>query len=713
MAEIIRPSDPVVMERCRATGTAWVELASEDREVYERVHNRLLEIAEDATARANVRGSFKYSLTSGFTVKSGVRGSQPKDLWFAIHRSDAAMGMPQLYMIVSARGVEYGFAPAIHPSDFSSQSYKEKLRSAIPAMFASLPDRNSEVVRELSTKLELHTGWYYRRKTRQDPFQNNFRSFDELIGFLHSTEGVNWGAAAVCRYVSPNQLEDPSLDLKKDFGAALDLFLGFLTSIPAPATQMTGVENQYPNGAALAETSSLQTLLSRFFEIFAASRQHPFQVNDELWQLMRQLSASFGQLPSLTKRAQIKIQWSVGRGEWAGIPWIAFVDQTETKTTQKGLYGAILFRGDLSGCYLTLNQGVMAVTDVHPRSEARKILRERADQFRKISSTLRDAGFCFEPDLDPRTERDLGADYQASTIAYKFYPREAIPSDKDIAADLEALLFCYNNILQSKGTTRRSWIFQANPKYYDVDGAIAELNELSWLVNQYASQIHKDDEVFLWKSGPQGGIVGTATIITDPDEIEATAEDKAFNKQADKFEGQKTRVRLRIDNVIDPPITRTTISSRPSLAQLQILKMAQNTNSPVTPEEAQELWSLIERPERPEITEVPVRQRVWLVAAGRNADRWEEFFRNGYIAIGWLRLGDLSRFASRDEIANELKMLGSETSSSNDAASCYDFVHSMQEGDLVRAGPGCLNRISASISGASAGVRPPSGLAAG
>jgi hypothetical protein len=31
----------------------------------------------------------------------------------------------------------------------------------------------------------------------------------------------------------------------------------------------------------------------------------------------------------------------------------------------------------------------------------------------------------------------------------------------------------------------------------------------------------------------------------------------------------------------------------------------------------------------------------------------------------------------------------------------------------LRAGPGCLNRISASISGASAGVRPPSGLAAG
>ena len=31
----------------------------------------------------------------------------------------------------------------------------------------------------------------------------------------------------------------------------------------------------------------------------------------------------------------------------------------------------------------------------------------------------------------------------------------------------------------------------------------------------------------------------------------------------------------------------------------------------------------------------------------------------------------------------------------------------------LRAGPACLNRISASISGGSAGVRPPSGVAAG
>jgi len=89
MAEVIRSTDPGVMERCRATGTAWVELALEDREAYERVHHRLEEIARSANAIANKNGHFDVWLTSGFSLKKGVRGSQPKDLWVAICRKGA------------------------------------------------------------------------------------------------------------------------------------------------------------------------------------------------------------------------------------------------------------------------------------------------------------------------------------------------------------------------------------------------------------------------------------------------------------------------------------------------------------------------------------------------------------------------------------------------------------------------------------------------
>ena len=679
----IRSTDPGVMERCRATGTAWVELAPEDREAYERVHNNLLEIAEAATAVANRSGTFKYSLTSGFTLKSGVRGSQPKDLWVAIHRADAPMGMPQLYMIVSARGVEYGFAPAIHPSDFSSQSYKEKLRAHIPSMFAVFPSADSATVREISKALDTSSGWYYRRKTRQDPFQNSFKDFEAVIGFLHSSEGLQWGAAAVCRYISPDQLDDPSLDLKRTFMDVVEIFAGLLVAMPVPAGNLQISDEGDQESSLPVQVFSLQQLLERFLQRFGALRISQFRKDEELWNLMHQLNAGLARLPALKKRPQIKIKWSVGQGNWAGIPWIAFLDQAETKTTQKGVYGVLLFREDLSGVYLTLNQGVTEVTDQHPKIEARKILRERANQYGLLVPELKAAGFNIDADIDLKTEGDLGINYEASTIACKLYTRGAIPSDDAIAADLEALLASYQKVLLAKGASRRSWIFQANPQRYDIDGALAELDELSWLINQHPDHIHEGDEVFLWRSGPQGGVVGTATILTEPAEFEVSPEDAAFNRDAEKFEGAKKRVRLQVDKVIDPPILRTAIAEDPSLSDLQILRMAQSTNSPVTIEQSRSLWRLISKNEQETGNAVAPSQKVWLVAAGQNAGRWEDFFRNGYVAIGWTRLGDLSRFKSREEIAEELQSLGSETSSSNNAASCFDFAHSMQEGDLV------------------------------
>jgi hypothetical protein len=41
------------------------------------------------------------------------------------------------------------------------------------------------------------------------------------------------------------------------------------------------------------------------------------------------------------------------------------------------------------------------------------------------------------------------------------------------------------------------------------------------------------------------------------------------------------------------------------------------------------------------------RQRVWLYAPGRDAEHWDEFYRDGIIAIGWNELGDLSRQKTR------------------------------------------------------------------
>jgi len=45
--------------------------------------------------------------------------------------------------------------------------------------------------------------------------------------------------------------------------------------------------------------------------------------------------------------------------------------------------------------------------------------------------------------------------------------------------------------------------------------------------------------------------------------------------------------------------------------------------------------------------------RFWKISPGKQAYLWEEFKAKNYIAIGWNDVGDLRKFANRDEIIRE------------------------------------------------------------
>ena len=75
-----------------------------------------------------------------------------------------------------------------------------------------------------------------------------------------------------------------------------------------------------------------------------------------------------------------------------------------------------------------------------------------------------------------------------------------------------------NDIIGVKEQSEPSvWIFQGNPKNYDVVAAIEALDSLTWAVNQHPKQIKIGDRAYLWLSGSDGGIVASGTIICDPE----------------------------------------------------------------------------------------------------------------------------------------------------------------------------------------------------
>lgn len=83
----------------------------------------------------------------------------------------------------------------------------------------------------------------------------------------------------------------------------------------------------------------------------------------------------------------------------------------------------------------------------------------------------------------------------------------------------------------------------------------------------------------------------------------------------------------------------------------------------------------------------------WLYAAGEKSRFWEEFYRTKIMAIGWDELGNLADYAERDEMISAMQAKIEEGKSYiNDSLATWQFVHSMQIGDIIYVKRG-LNKI--------------------
>lgn len=77
-------------------------------------------------------------------------------------------------------------------------------------------------------------------------------------------------------------------------------------------------------------------------------------------------------------------------------------------------------------------------------------------------------------------------------------------------------------------------------------------------------------------------------------------------------------------------------------------------------------------------------KKYWIYAAGDNSAKWEEFYADGIMAIGWDEMGDLSAFSNKEAMKLKMKQLyGEEYSYKNSALATWQFVHDIQPGDIV------------------------------
>lgn len=87
----------------------------------------------------------------------------------------------------------------------------------------------------------------------------------------------------------------------------------------------------------------------------------------------------------------------------------------------------------------------------------------------------------------------------------------------------------------------------------------------------------------------------------------------------------------------------------------------------------------------------------WIYSPGVGASKWDEFYQQGIMGIGWEKLGDLNQYANQDAISQKMRELGKIENPINDSLAVWEFAKVIQKGDIVFAKNGMLEIIGRGI----------------
>lgn len=139
------------------------------------------------------------------------------------------------------------------------------------------------------------------------------------------------------------------------------------------------------------------------------------------------------------------------------------------------------------------------------------------------------------------------------------------------------------------GGERRFWLFQANPRVFDLRAALSEANkgrEDSWIASRYRDEMHPGDGVVLWEAGAAGGARAFGRLKTTP------AAKGPPQPQSESGEPIEWAVPVVLDTILDEPIERDVALNDQVLTNMSVFKFAQATNFRLTADEWYRLQEL-------------------------------------------------------------------------------------------------------------------------
>jgi hypothetical protein len=233
------------------------------------------------------------------------------------------------------------------------------------------------------------------------------------------------------------------------------------------------------------------------------------------------------------------------------------------------------------------------------------------------------------------------------------------------------ILYC---MLNKSEEDSNCWLFQGNLKIYDVVSALNDNALKSWSVKAHKDAIQIGDKIILWVSGSKAGCYALAEVTSEVFEGKDDASEmKCYTDLRTNEIGSRVAIKIT-HNLANNPITKEQVEEIEELSGLKA--GSQGTNFKATKKEYDTFLKLAENN--------MTNRKYWLYAPGERANKWDEFYNQGVMALGWEVLGDLRKLGDKDQIAKEIqKVYKTESASFNNALANLEFRDIIHIGDII------------------------------
>lgn len=149
-----------------------------------------------------------------------------------------------------------------------------------------------------------------------------------------------------------------------------------------------------------------------------------------------------------------KVLGSAGIGQWAEVPWIVICNNEITETATNGIFIAILFRADMEGFYISLNQGWTYYRDTYGRKLGRENIKLVSLKLREYIITII-KNYNYTNKISLHANGNLGRGYEYGSIVAEYFSCSSEFTDIEVINSLKRFIEIYTHI--NSAIARRSF----------------------------------------------------------------------------------------------------------------------------------------------------------------------------------------------------------------------------------------------------------------